>query len=64
MLGRANTDYHGVDDDADRSIGCVDCACLMTSLKAIVAERGSILGRQVHDLSYKAVDSGVGNDDQ
>lgn len=35
----------------------IECAYFdLTSLKGIVAERGTILDPQVHDLSYKVVD--------
>ncbi|CAL8175885.1 unnamed protein product [Prunus armeniaca] len=36
----------------------------LTSLKVIVAETGIVLDCQVHDLSYKVADGGVGNDGQ
>ncbi|CAL2246660.1 unnamed protein product [Prunus armeniaca] len=39
--------------------GWIECTCLdMTSLKEIVAERGTVLNRQVHGMNYKVVDWG------
>lgn len=56
-------DYLAIDDDVDGWIdGCVVVHIDLTSLKAIVVERTAVLGRQVHYLSYKVVDGGVGND--